>query len=330
MKTTATITAVGKFLPEDRLTNADLEKMVDTNDEWIVTRTGIKERRILKDPMKATSYMMAEAAKRILEQKNLDPMEIDLIIACTVTPDMMFPATACLVANEIGAKRAWGFDLNAACSGFLFGLVTGAQFIESGMHKKVLVIGGDKMSSILDYTERNTCILFGDGAGAVLLEPSKNGFGVIDSVLHTDGSGGDFLHQKAGGSLRPASLETIQNKWHYIYQDGKTVFKHAVKGMADVSAEVMERNKLKGDDVAYLIPHQANLRIIDATANRMGISMDKVIVNISNYANTTGATIPLCLADGVENGLFKLGDNLILASFGAGFTWGAVYVKWGL
>lgn len=330
MKITAAITAVGKFLPEDRLTNADLEKMVDTNDEWIMTRTGIKERRILKDPNKATAYMMSEASKRIIEQKNINPLDIDLIIACTVTPDMMLPATACLVANEIGAKNAWAFDLNAACSGFLFGLVTGSQFIETGKYKKVLVIGGDKMSSILDYTDRNTCILFGDGAGAVLLEPSKNGFGVVDSVLHSDGSGGEYLYMKAGGSLRPASAETIQNKWHYVYQDGKTVFKHAVAGMANVSAEVMERNKLKGDDVAYLIPHQANLRIIDATANRMGISMDKVIVNISKYANTTGATIPLCLADGVESGLFKTGDNLILASFGAGFTWGAVLVKWGV
>lgn len=328
MKITASVTAVGKYLPEDRLTNADLEKMVETSDEWIVTRTGIKERRILKDPMKATAFMMAESAKRIIEQKKIDPLEIDLIIACTVTPDMMLPATACLVGAEIGAKNAWGFDLNAACSGFLFGLVTGAQFIETGKYKKVLVIGGDKMSSILDYTDRNTCILFGDGAGAVLLEPNKNGFGVLDSVLHSDGHGGEFLHMKAGGSLRPATQETLQNKWHYVYQDGKTVFKHAVVGMAEVSADVMERNKLKGEDIAYLIPHQANLRIIDATANRMGISMDKVIVNIAKYANTTAATIPLCLADGVENGLFKTGDNLILASFGAGFTWGAVYLKW--
>ncbi len=328
MKMTAAITAVGKYLPPDVLTNADFEKLFDTTDEWIKTRTGISERRILKDPSKATSFMMAEAARRVLEQRNLDPLDIDLIIACTVTPDMMFPATACLVQNEIGAKNAFGFDLNAACSGFLFGLSTGAQFVETGRYKKVLVIGGDKMSSIIDYTDRTTAILFGDGAGAVLLEPSTDGTGVLDHILRSDGSGKDFLYQKAGGSLHPASPETIHNHWHYIYQDGKTVFKSAVTGMADVSAEIMAKNNLQGQDIAYLIPHQANLRIIDATANRMGIDSGKVIINIGRYGNTTAGTIPLALSDAIEQKLFKRGDNLIFAAFGAGYTWGAAWVKW--
>lgn len=328
MKVTAAITAVGKYLPPDVLSNADFEKMFETSDEWIKTRTGISERRILKDPTKGTSFMMAEAARRVLEQRKIDASEIDVIIACTVTPDMMFPATACLVQNEIGAKNAFGFDLSAACSGFLFGLATGAQFIEAGRYKKVLVIGGDKMSAIVDYTDRTTSILFGDGAGAVLLEPTTDGTGVLDHILHTDGSGKDFLYQKGGGSLHPASIETVNAKWHNIYQDGKTVFKSAVTGMADVSAAILEKNGLTGADVAYLIPHQANLRIIDATANRMGIDANKVIINIGMYGNTTAATIPLALADAIEQKKIKRGDNLIFAAFGAGYTWGAAWVKW--
>jgi 3-oxoacyl-[acyl-carrier-protein] synthase-3 len=326
-KVTAAITAIGGYVPETILTNAELEKMVDTNDEWIKTRTGISERRILKEPGKATSDLAVPAIKEILRKKNLDPTEIDCIICATVTPDMVFPATANIIADKLGAVNAWGFDLNAACSGFLYALTTGASFIESGRYKKVIVVGADKMSAIIDYTDRNTCILFGDGAGAVLLEANTEGFGVQDSLLKSDGSGRDFLHMKAGGSLKPATVETVMAKEHYAFQEGKTVFKFAVKGMADVSAELLEKNNLTGDDIAWLVPHQANLRIIDATADRMGISKEKVMINIQRYGNTTAATIPLCLWEW-ESKLNK-GDNLVFAAFGGGFTWGATLVKWG-
>ncbi len=322
----AAITAVGHFLPEDKMTNADLEKLVDTSDEWIQTRTGIKERRILKDPDKATSYMATEAAKEILRKSGVSPEEIELVIIATVTPDMFFPATACMVAANIGATNAWAFDVSAACSGFLFALSTGARFIESGKHKKVLVIGADKMSSIVDYSDRTTCILFGDGAAGVLLEPDTSGHGILDSIEHSDGSQWSALCMLGGGSLNPSSAETIANGWHYLHQEGQPVFKSAVKGMADVAAEIMEQNGLTADDVRYLVPHQANLRIIDATARRMGVTMDKVMLNIERYGNTTAATIPLCLADWESE--LKKGDNLVLAAFGGGFTWGSAYVKW--
>ncbi|MCX6298660.1 MAG: ketoacyl-ACP synthase III [Bacteroidetes bacterium] len=325
-KLTAAITAVGGYVPETRLTNADLEKMVETNDEWIKSRTGISERRILKEPGKASSDMAVPAIQEILRKKNLDPKDIDCIICATSTPDMVFPATANLIGHKIGATNAWGFDLAAACSGFLFALSTGAMYIESGRFKKIIVVGVDKMSAIVDYTDRATCIIFGDGAGAVLLEPSTNGFGVHDSILKSDGSGGDFLHMKAGGSLRPATAETVAAREHYAFQEGKSVFKFAVKGMADVSAELLERNQLTGNDIAWLVPHQANLRIIDATADRMGLSKDKVMINIQKYGNTTAATLPLCLWDW-ENQL-KKGDKLVLAAFGGGFTWGATLVSW--
>lgn len=322
----AAITAVGHYLPEERLTNADLERMVDTSDEWIRTRTGIRERRILRDPEKATSYMAAEAAKELLEKRGIDPEEIDVIIVATVTPDMLFPATACLVQTAIGATNAWGFDLSAACSGFLFALSTGARFIESGKYSKVLVIGADKMSSIIDYTDRNTCILFGDGAGAVLLEPDGKGYGIVDSVEHTDASNWELLCMPAGGSLHPPSYRTIDARMHFLKQEGKSVFKLAVEGMSNVTAEVLQRNGLSGDDIKYLVPHQANMRIIDATARFTGIDTDKITINISRYGNTTAATIPLCLNDWESE--FNRGDNLILAAFGGGFTWGAAYVRW--
>ena len=293
----ATITAVGHFLPEDKLTNFDLEKMVETNDEWIRTRTGIEERRILKDPEKATSYMAAEAAKEALEEAGVQPEEVDLIIVATVTPDYIFPSTACLVQDAIGAKNAFAFDLSAACSGFIYALTNGAAFIESGRYKKVLVIGADKMSSIIDYTDRTTCIIFGDGAGAVLLEPSTDGTGIIDSIHYTEGDTNCHLVQKGGGSRYPASHETVDQHMHFIKQDGKAVFKKATVGMADVSAEIMERNNLTPDDVKWLVPHQANLRIIDATARRMGLGTEKVMININKYGNTTAGTIPLCLYD---------------------------------
>jgi 3-oxoacyl-[acyl-carrier-protein] synthase-3 len=325
-KLTAAITAVGGYVPETRLTNADLEKMVETNDEWIKSRTGISERRILKEPGKASSDMAVPAVQEILRKKNLDPKDIDCIICATSTPDMVFPATANLIGHKIGATNAWGFDLAAACSGFLFALSTGAMYIESGRFKKIIVVGVDKMSAIVDYTDRATCIIFGDGAGAVLLEPSTNGFGVHDSILKSDGSGGEFLHMKAGGSLRPATAETVAAREHYAFQEGKSVFKFAVKGMADVSAELLERNQLTGNDIAWLVPHQANLRIIDATADRMGLSKEKVMINIQKYGNTTAATLPLCLWDW-ENQL-KKGDKLVLAAFGGGFTWGATLVSW--
>ena len=322
----AAITAVNGYVPPDILSNEDLEKMVDTNDEWIMSRTGIKERRILRGEGLATSDMAVPAVEGLLKKRGISAEEIDLIIFCTVTPDMIFPATANVLADKIGAKNAWGFDLQAACSGFLYGLTTGAQFIESGKHKKVLVVGGDKMSAIVDYTDRSTCILFGDGCGAVLLEPNYEGQGVLDSVLKSDGSGRNYLDMKAGGSLKPASHETVDAKLHYISQEGQAVFKFAVTNMADVAAEIMERNNLKGDDVAWLVPHQANKRIINATANRMGIGSDKVMVNIQNYGNTTNATIPLCLWDWESQ--LKKDDVLVLAAFGGGFTWGSVYLKW--
>jgi len=325
-KVTAAITAVGGYVPEYVLTNKELEKMVDTNDEWIRTRTGIEERRILKGEGKGSSDMAVPAIQEILRKKNLDPKEIDCIICATVTPDMVFPATANIIADKLGATNAWGFDMSAACSGFLYSLSTGAMFIESGRYKKVIVVGVDKMSAIIDYTDRNTCVLFGDGAGAVLLEANDEGNGIVDSVLKSDGSGRHYLHMKAGGSLKPANIETVTNREHYAYQEGKTVFKFAVVGMADVSAEILERNNLTGDDVAWLVPHQANLRIIDATANRMGLPKEKVMINITRYGNTTAATIPLCLWEWESQ--LKKGENLVLAAFGGGFTWGATLVKW--
>ena len=322
----AAITSIGGYVPETKLTNFDLEKMVDTNDEWIRSRTGISERRILREPGKASSDMAVNAIEEILRKKNLDPLEIDCIICATVTPDMIFPATANIIGDKLGAKNAFGFDLGAACSGFLFALNTGAAFVETGKYKKVIVVGVDKMSSIIDYTDRATCIIFGDGAGAVLLEPNDEGNGVMDAILKSDGSGRDYLHIKAGGSLKPASVESVMAREHYAFQDGQPVFKFAVKGMADVSAELLEKNNLTGDDIAWLVPHQANLRIIDATANRAGIPKEKVMINIHKYGNTTAATIPLCLWEWESQ--LKKGDNLILAAFGGGFTWGAAWVKW--
>ncbi len=321
----AAITAVGGYVPEKVLSNKDLEKLVDTNDEWIRTRTGITERRILEDG-KATSDMCVEAVKIILEKKNLDPSEIDLLLVATVTPDHIFPATANIVSHKIGAKNAFSYDISAACSGFLYALDTGSKFIESGKYKKVIVCGADKMSSIIDYQDRNTCVIFGDGAGAVLLEPTEENVGIMDSILKSDGMGKEFLHQKAGGSLLPPSHETIDKRMHYVYQEGKTVFKFAVTNMAEVSRQIMDRNGLTGDSVDFLAAHQANLRIIDATARRMELDKEKVLINIDRYGNTTAGTIPLLLSD-FEN-RFKKGDNIVLAAFGGGFTWGALYVKW--
>ena len=322
----AKISGVHGYVPDYVLTNEELETMVETSDEWITTRTGIKERRILKGDGQGTSVMGIEAVKGLLEKTNTDPADIELIICATCTPDMMFPSTANLVAEGVGAVNSFGYDLQAACSGFLFALTTATQFIESGAHKKIVVIGADKMSSIVDYTDRSTCIIFGDGGGAVLLEPTEEPECLIDSVLKSDGSGADFLHMKGGGSLNPASHESVDARMHYIYQEGARVFKFAVKNMADVSEEIMRRNDLTADDIAWLVPHQANLRIIDATANRMGIGPEKVMNNISKYGNTTAGTIPLCLWD-YESKL-KKGDNLVLAAFGGGFTWGATYLKW--
>ncbi|MFT3884352.1 MAG: beta-ketoacyl-ACP synthase III [Flavobacteriales bacterium] len=325
-RTTAAITAVHGYLPDFVLTNQVLETMVDTNYAWITERTGIKERRILKGKDQGLSVMAVEAVKGLCAKRGIDPMEIDLLICCTVTADMQFPATANIICDKAGAKNAWGFDLNAACSGFLYGLTTGAQFIESGKHKKVVVVGGDKMSSIIDYTDRATCIIFGDGCGAVLLEPNTEGLGIIDSILRSDGSGCQYLHQKAGGSARPATHRTVEAKEHFVYQEGKAVFKFAVTNMADVSAEIMEKNGLKSEDVAWLVPHQANKRIIDATAHRMGLDDSRVMVNIEKYGNTTSGTIPLCLWEWESR--LKKGDNIVLAAFGGGFTWGAIYLKW--
>lgn len=325
-KITAAITAVGGFVPDDKLTNFDLEKMVDTNDEWIRTRTGVEERRILKGEEKATSDMVVAAVKQLCKKRGISPEEIDCLIVGTVTPDMVFPATANIACDKLGAKNAWGFDVSAACSGFLYTLTLGATLIESGRYKKVVVCGADKMSAIIDYTDRATCIIFGDGAGAVLLEPNEEGYGVLDSILRSDGSGCQYLHMKAGGSKKPASIETVMAKEHFVYQEGQAVFKFAVKGMADVSAELLERNNLTGDDIAWLVPHQANKRIIDATANRMGLSPEKVMLNIQRYGNTTAGTLPLCLWDWEKQ--LKKGDNLVLSAFGGGFTWGATLVKW--
>ncbi|HVT86545.1 MAG TPA: beta-ketoacyl-ACP synthase III [Chitinophagaceae bacterium] len=325
-KITAAITAVGGYVPPDKLTNFDLEKMVDTNDEWIRTRTGIEERRILKGEGLATSDMVVPAVQDLCRKRGIDPLEIECLIVATVTPDMVFPATANIACDKLGAKNAWGFDVSAACSGFLYTLTVGTSLIESGRYKKVVVVGADKMSAIVDYSDRSTCIIFGDGAGAVLLEPNEEGLGVLDSILKSDGSGCQYLHMKAGGSKKPASVETVMAKEHYIYQEGQAVFKFAVKGMADVSAELLERNHLTGNDISWLVPHQANKRIIDATANRMGLSSEKVMLNIQRYGNTTAGTLPLCLWDW-EKQLHK-GDNIVLAAFGGGFTWGATLVKW--
>lgn len=322
----AAITAVGGYVPDYILTNQELEKLVETNDEWIKTRTGVEERRILKGDGKGTSDLGAPAILDLCKKRGIDPLEIDCIICCTVTPDMVFPATSNIIADKIGAKNAFGFDLGAACSGFLFGVTTGSALIESGRYNKVVVVGADKMSSIIDYSDRTTCILFGDGAGAVLLEPNYEGFGILDSILKTDGSGAKYLHMKAGGSARPATAETVALKEHYVYQEGQSVFKFAVVGMADVSYELIQRNNLTGDDLAWLVPHQANKRIIDATAKRIGLPEEKVMLNIMRYGNTTSGTIPLCLWEW-ENKM-KKGDNILFAAFGGGFTWGATLVKW--
>lgn len=325
-KTHVAITAVGGYVPEFILTNQMLETMVDTTDEWIVTRTGIRERRVLKGEGLGSSDMGAEAVKDLLRKKNIDPNEIDCVICATVTPDMVFPATANIIADKVGIGNAFSFDIGAACSGFLFALTTGASLIESGRYKKIIVVGVDKMSSILDYSDRTTCIIFGDGAGAVLLEKNEEGNGIMDSLLKSDGSGRKHLHMKAGGSVKPSTIETVLAKEHFLYQEGQAVFKFAVKGMADISYELMQRNHLTADDVAWLVPHQANLRIIDATANRMGLPTEKVMINIEKYGNTTAGTIPLCLWEWEKK--LKKGDNIILAAFGGGFTWGATLVKW--
>lgn len=325
-KITAAITSIGGYVPDYILTNDELATMVDTNDEWITTRTGIKERRILKGEGMGVSYMGIKAANEALQKANVDPKEIDLVIFTTCTGDMPVASSATYLATEIGATNAYGFDIMAACSGFLYGLSTAAKFIEAGAHKKVLLVGGDKMSSIIDYTDRKTCVIFGDGAGAVLLEANEEGYGVQDAILKSDGSGRDLLKIDAGGSMMPPSQKTIDERLHYVYQDGPHVFKFAVTNMADVSAEIMEKNNLSSDDINWLVPHQANKRIIDATANRMGLDENKVMLNIQRYGNTTSGTIPLCLWDYEKQ--LKKGDNLVLAAFGGGFTWGAIYVKW--
>ena len=325
-KIRAAVTAIGGYVPEFRLTNKVLETMVDTNDEWITSRTGIKERRILKGEGLGTSDMAVEAVNQLLEKRGIAADEIDLLICCTVTPDLVFPATANIITDRIGASNAFGFDLMAACSGFLYGVTTASKYIESGACKKVVVVGADKMSSIIDYEDRQTCIIFGDGGGAALLEPTEEDFGVMDAIMKSDGSGRVHLHQKAGGSVKPASHATVDAKEHFVYQEGQAVFKFAVTNMADVSAEIMERNNLVSDDIRFLVPHQANKRIIDATARRMGVGEDKVMLNIEKYGNTTSGTIPLCLWEW-ENQL-KKGDNLILSAFGGGFTWGSIYLKW--
>jgi len=323
---TAAITAVGAYVPDFVLSNEVLETLVETNDEWITSRTGIKERRILKDDSKGTSYLAIKAAEDLIAKSNINPAEIDLVLLGTTTPDMPVAATAVYVASQIGAVNAFAYDLQAACSSFLFGMSTASAYIESGRYKKILLIGADKMSSIIDYTDRATCIIFGDGAGAVLFEPNYEGLGFQNEILRSDGIGREFLKIDAGGSLLPASHETVDNKQHYVFQDGKTVFKYAVSGMADVSEKIMERNNLTKEDVNWLIAHQANRRIIDATANRMGLDESKVLVNIQKYGNTTSATLPLLLNDFEKQ--FKKGDNLIFAAFGGGFTWGSIYMKW--
>lgn len=329
MTTRAVITGVGHYVPDDLLTNADFEKMVDTSNEWILTRTGIRERRILKNG--ATSDLAAGAINDLLKKRKMSAGEIDLIIVATVTPDMFFPATACIIQEKIGAKNAWGFDLSAACSGFLFALITGAQFVQTGAYKKVIVVGADKMSSITDYTDRANCILFGDAGAAILLEPEENSeYGILDYILRCDGSGGQYLYMLGGGSLNPATHETVDKKMHFLYQDGKAVFKVAVVGMADVSYEIMKKNNLTGKDVDWLVPHQANKRIIDATAKRMELDGSKVMLNIDRYGNTTAATIPLCLSEYFQSGQLKKGQTLVLSAFGGGWTWGAVLVKWAM
>jgi 3-oxoacyl-[acyl-carrier-protein] synthase-3 len=325
-KTRAAITAVGGYVPEFRLTNKILEDMVDTSDEWITSRTGIKERRILKGEGLGTSDMGAAAVEELLQKRGISAEEIDLIICCTVTPDLVFPATANIISDKVGAKNAFSFDLMAACSGFLYGLTTGSKYIETGQYKKVVVVGADKMSSIIDYSDRTTCIIFGDGGGAALLEPTQDECGIMDSIMKSDGSGRVHLHQKAGGSVKPASHETVDAKEHFVYQEGQAVFKFAVTNMAEVSAEIMERNNLKSEDIRFLVPHQANKRIIDATANRMGVGEEQVMLNIERYGNTTNGTIPLCLWEWEDK--LKKGDNLILSAFGGGFTWGSIYLKW--
>jgi 3-oxoacyl-[acyl-carrier-protein] synthase-3 len=323
-KITAAITGVQGFVPKDILNNEELAKIVDTSDEWITSRTGIKERRIMKEG--GCSDMAAAAVDQLLKKMKIDPLEIDLVVLATVTPDYPFPSTANVLCDKTGMTNAWGFDLNAACSGFIYAISTGAQFIETGTHKKVLVVGVDKMSSIVDYEDRTTCIIFGDGAGVVLLEPNEEGLGIQDFILRSDGSGRSYLIQPAGGTVNPPSHETVDKRMHFVKQEGKQVYRFAVTNMADVSAEIMEKNNLTSDDVAWLVPHQANLRIIDATANRMGLSTEKVMINIQKYGNTTAATLPLCLWD-YESQL-KKGDKIILSAFGGGFTWGAVYIKW--
>jgi 3-oxoacyl-[acyl-carrier-protein] synthase III len=325
-KITAAITAVGSYVPDFVLSNKVLETLVDTNDEWITTRTGIKERRILKEEGQGTSFLAIKAAQNLIEKANIDPKEIDMVILCTATPDMLVASTGVYVASQIGAINAFAYDLQAACSSFLFGMSTASAYIESGKYKKVLLIGADKMSSIIDYTDRSTCIIFGDGAGAVLFEPNHEGLGLQDEFLRSDGIGREFLKIGAGGSILPPSEETVKNKQHFVHQDGKTVFKYAVSGMADVSEKIMERNNLVKEDINWLIAHQANRRIIDATANRIGLEEDKVLINIEKYGNTTSATLPLLLGD-FESKL-KKGDNIIFAAFGGGFTWGAIYLKW--
>lgn len=326
MAITAAITAVQGFVPDYVLTNDELSKMVDTNDEWITTRTGIKERRILKGKEQGASVMAAEAVKRLLEKRKIDPLEIDMLILATVTGDYVFPATANIVCDKVGAKNAWGYDINAACSGFIFALVTGSQFIQAGRHKKIIVVGVDKMSTIIDYADRTTSIIFGDGAGCVLLEPNTEGYGVLDYLCRVDGSGRKHLYEKAGGSVKQPDTNTVDMKEHYVYQEGQQVFKFAVKEMSDVSVEMMKRNNLTADDVAWLVPHQANKRIISAVADRMEVSEDKVMMNIEKYGNTTAGTLPLCLWEYEKK--LKKGDNIILSAFGGGFTWGAIYVKW--
>lgn len=323
---TAAITAIGGHVPDYILTNQELEKMVDTTSEWIETRTGIKERRILKGEGLGTSDMCVKAIEELLKKRGISAKEIDLIIVATVTPDYVFPSTSNVVCDKLGATNAWGFDLAGACSGFIYALTTGVQFIESGKHKKVIVVGGDKMSAILDYSDRSTCIIFGDGAGAVLIEPNAEGLGVKDSVLKVDGSGRVHLHQKAGGSVKPPTHATVDAREHFVYQEGQAVFKRAVEGMADVTMEIMERNKLTAKDIAWLVPHQANKRIIEATRQRMELPEEQVMINIHKYGNTTAGTIPLCLWDYEKQ--LKKGDSIIISTFGAGFTWGAMYLKW--
>jgi 3-oxoacyl-[acyl-carrier-protein] synthase III len=324
-KPTAAITALSGYVPEKILSNKDLEKMVDTNDEWITSRTGIKERRIVAKG-EALSDIGTKVVLDICKKRGISPEEIELVVVGTVTSDYRFPSTANIVCDKAGLKNAWGFDVSAACSGFLFALTTAKQFVENGTYSKVIVLGMDIMSSIVDYTDRNTCVIFGDGGGGVLLEPNTDGFGILDTIMRNDGSGREFLVQKVGGSFEPLTEENIAKREHYVYQEGKTVFKFAVTNMADVSAEIMERNGLTGEDVSWLVPHQANLRIIDATANRMGLTTDKVMINIHKYGNTTSGTIPLCLWEWEKQ--LKKGDNIILSAFGGGFTWGAVYLKW--